>query len=111
LFSAAHGNLGSAGGINTNTMSEGRKMMRSQKGIRGESILNIGPKFLLVPAELETDSAQYLRSEADPDGKHSGVTNVFRNSLDLVVDAELDQYSSKAWYMAAGQNIADTFEV
>ncbi|MNO15513.1 Caudovirus prohead protease [compost metagenome] len=111
LFGTAHGNLGTAGPIYTKTMSEGRKLMRTQKGIRGESILNIAPKFLLVPAEQETGAAQHLRSEADPDGKHSGVTNVFRNSVDLIVDAELDQYSSTAWYLAADPNIADTIEV
>lgn len=111
LFAAAHNNLGTAGPINTQTMSEGRRMMRTQKGIRGEATLNIAPKYLLVPAELETGAAQHLRSEADPDGKHSGVTNVFRNSVDLIVDAELDQYSSSSWYLAADANIADTMEV
>lgn len=111
LFSEAHNNLGTPGAIGTATMSEGRKKMRTQKGIRGEAILNIAPKYLLVPADKETEAAQYLRSEADPDGKHSGVTNVFRNSLDIIVDAELDQYSESAWYMAADPNIADTLEV
>ncbi|QOT12967.1 peptidase [Paenibacillus sp. JNUCC32] len=111
LFSAAHNNLGTPGAISTTTMSEGRKKMRTQKGIRNEATLNIAPKFLLVPAEQETGAAQYIRSEADPEGKHSGVTNVFRNSMDIIVDAELDQYSEYAWYLAADPNIADTIEV
>lgn len=111
LFSAAHKNLGTAGAIGTKTMSEGRKLMRTQKGIRGESTLNIAPKFMLVPAEQETPALQHIRSEADVDGKHSGVTNVFRNSLDVIVDAELDQYSEYAWYLAADPSIADTIEV
>lgn len=111
LFSAEHNNLGTGGKVNTETMSEGRRMMRTQKGIRNEAVLNIAPKFMLVPAEQETNTAQYIRSEADPDGKHSGVTNVFRNSLDIIVDAELDQYSALAWYLAADPNIADTIEV
>lgn len=111
LFSAAHNNLGTPGAISTTTMSEGRKKMRTQKGIRNEATLNIAPKFLLVPAEQETGAAQYIRSEADPEGKHSGVTNVFRNSMDIIVDAELDQYSEHAWYLAADPNIADTIEV
>lgn len=111
LFSAPHNNLGTAGAIGTATMSEGRKMMRTQKGIRGESTLNIAPKYLIVPAEQETVAAQYIRSEADPAAKHSGVTNVFRNAMDIIVDAELDQYSEFAWYLAADPNIADTVEV
>ncbi|MDU0332547.1 Mu-like prophage major head subunit gpT family protein [Paenibacillus sp. 3LSP] len=111
LFGAAHNNLGTAGPINTLSMSEGRRKMRTQKGLRGEATLNIAPQFLLVPAALETDANQFIHSDADPAGKHSGVTNTFRNSLDIVVDAELDQYSETAWYLAANPNIADTIEV
>ncbi len=111
LFHADHGNLGTAGKISTATMSEGRLKMRTQKGQRGEATLNIAPKYLLVPAALETDAGQYLRSESDPQASHNGVTNVFRNSYEIVVDAELDQYSSAAWYLAADSNIADTVEV
>ncbi len=111
LFSAAHKNLGTAGAIGTTTMSEARKLMRTQKGIRNEAILNIAPKYLIVPAEQETAASQYIASVADPEAKHSGVTNVFRNSMDIIVDAELDQYSEYAWYLAADPNIADTIEV
>ncbi|MGO4540368.1 prohead protease/major capsid protein fusion protein [Paenibacillus sp. 2TAB19] len=111
LFHADHNNLGTPGRINTETMSEGRKKMRTQKGIRGENTLNISPRYLLVPADLETDASQYMRSEADPNGSHSGVVNVFRNSYEIIVDAELDQYSETAWYLAADSNIADTIEV
>ncbi|OME03468.1 peptidase [Paenibacillus odorifer] len=111
LFHADHGNLGTPGKIGTTTMSEGRRMMRTQKGQRDEAVLNISPRFLLTPAELETEAVQYMRSEADPAGAHSGVVNVFRNSYEVIVDAELDQYSSTAWYLAADPNIADTLEV
>jgi phage head maturation protease len=111
LFGTDHKNLGTGAGINTASMSEGRTMMRTQKGQRGLATLNIAPQFLLVPAALETDANQFVHSDADPSGKHSGVTNVFRNSLNVIVDGELDQYSSAAWYMAANPNIADTIEV
>ncbi|MDY7990679.1 Mu-like prophage major head subunit gpT family protein [Paenibacillus polymyxa] len=111
LFSADHKNLGAGADINTVSMSEGRTAMRTQKGQRGEATLNIAPQFLLVPASLETGANQFLHSDADPSGKHSGVSNVFRNSMDIIVDAELDQYSAAAWYMAANPNIADTIEV
>ncbi|MEK5086823.1 prohead protease/major capsid protein fusion protein [Paenibacillus sp. FSL M8-0228] len=111
LFGTDHKNLGTGADINTVSMSEGRTAMRTQKGQRGEATLNIAPQFLLVPASLETSANQFLHSDADPSGKHSGVSNVFRNSMDIIVDAELDQYSAAAWYMAANPNIADTIEV
>ncbi|OAB35618.1 peptidase [Paenibacillus macquariensis subsp. macquariensis] len=111
LFGVTHKNLGTPGSINTTSMSEARVMMRTQKDQRGIATLNIAPKYLLAPAALETNAAQYLRSEADPNGAHSGIANVFRNSYDIIVDAELDQYSADAWYLAADANIADTIEV
>jgi len=111
LFAAARNNLGTPGRINTVSMSEARKMMRTQKDQRGIATLNLSPRYLLVPAELETDAMQYMRSEADPAANHAGVVNVFRNSYEVVVDAELDQYSTAAWYLAADPNIADTVEV
>lgn len=111
LFGTEHRNLGTPGIINTTTMSEARVKMRTQKDQRGIATLNIAPKFLIVPAAMETNAAQYQRSESDPAAGHSGVANIFRNAYDIVVDAELDQYSAKSWYLAADQNIADTIEV
>lgn len=111
LFHADHKNLGTAGKIGKDTMSEARLKMRTQKDQRGIATLNISPKYLLVPAALETDAAQFMRSESDLTSSNSGVANVFRNSYEIIIDAELDQYSDAAWYLAADQNIADTVEV
>lgn len=111
LFHASHGNLGTAGKIATPTLSELRMLTRKQKNLRGKEILNISPTFLLVPAALETDAEKILISPADPSGEHSGVANVFKSSLTLVVDAELDEYSSTAYYTAAAPGDIDTIEV
>ena len=111
LFHADHRNLGTPGKIGTVARSEARKLMRTQKDLRNIATLNISPKYLLVPAELETDAAQYMRSEAEPSSSNSGVANVFRNSYEVITEAELDQYSTTAWYLAADPNIADTVEV
>jgi len=111
LFHADHNNLGTAGPIGKTTMSEARFKMRTQKDQRGIATLNIAPKYLLVPASLETDASQFMRSEADPSGSNSGVANTFRNAYTVIIDAELDAYSQDAWYLAADQNIADTIEV
>ncbi|UED76091.1 prohead protease/major capsid protein fusion protein [Brevibacillus sp. DP1.3A] len=111
LFHVDHKNLGTAGPIGKDAMSEARLKMRTQKDQRGIATLNISPKFLLVPAALETDAAQFMRSESDLSSNNSGVANVFRNSYTVIVDAELDAHSADAWYLAADQNIADTVEV
>ena len=36
---------------------------------------------------------------------------MFRNNFDVIVDAELDAVSEKAWYLAASPMDADTIEV
>jgi len=111
LFHADHKNLGTAGAPSTTTLSEARAAMRRQKNLRGKETLNIGPTFFIVPATLETDAEKLLISISDPASNNSGVANVFRNSLTLVVDAELDDYSTKEYYLAASPADIDTIEV
>lgn len=111
LFHEDHKNLGTAGALSTATLSEARAAMRKQKNLRGKETLNIGPTFLIVPASLETDAEKLLISISDPASSNSGVANVFRNSLTLVVDAELDDYSTKEYYLAASPADIDTIEV
>jgi len=60
--------------------------------------LNITPKYLLVAPENETKAKQLLSSESDPSANNSGVANVHRNTLDIVVDSELE---ATPWYLAA----------
>ena len=85
--------------------------MRKQKNQRGKETLNISPEFLIVPASLEVAAAQLLRSVADPSATHAGVANIFANSMNLIVDAELDAYSETAFYAAANPADIDTIEV
>ncbi len=109
LFHADHSNLASSGGaISVVTLGAGKAAMRKQKNLRGKETLNISPKFLLVSPDKEVEALQLLNSTADPSGSNAGVANVFRNSLDLVVDAEL---TGNAWYLAASALDIDTIEV
>ena len=85
--------------------------MRKQKNLRGEAMLNVVPKFLLVPAEQEFLARQMLSSTSDPDAKNSGVINPLMNSMQVVSDAELDAIDAKAWYLAADPSLMDTIEV
>lgn len=111
LFHADHKNKGTAGALSTQTLSELIKLMRKQKNIRGKETLNIKPEFLIVPAALEATAAQLLVSTADPAANNSGVANIYRNSMNLIVDAELDDYSETQYYVAANPADIDTIEV
>lgn len=111
LFHADHKNKGTAGALSTQALSELIKLMRKQKNIRGKETLNIKPEFLIVPAALEATAAQLLVSTADPAANNSGVANIYRNSMNLIVDAELDDYSETQYYVAANPADIDTIEV
>ncbi|WII39188.1 prohead protease/major capsid protein fusion protein [Paenibacillus thiaminolyticus] len=112
LFDPAHKNLGTILDVpNEKTMSEARTAMRLQKAIRGLATLNLTPKYMLVPAALETDATKFIYSPTDMTSNNSAVINVFRNATTLIVDAELDAYSPSAWYLSADPSTVDTIEV
>lgn len=108
LFDASHNNLlkvelGFAG------LSAARKAMRTQTNSAG-AVLNIPPRFLLVPVELEDKATQLIRSTSVPDAQNSGVYNPYNDALTVITEARLDAESTKAWYMLSGQG-EDTIEV
>lgn len=100
IFDAStHKNYDSSGAaVSTATLTAARTKMRRQE--EGGVKLNIAPKFMLVSPESETSALQLLNSESDPSATHSGVANVHRNTLDVVVDSELD---AAPWYLAASR--------
>lgn len=113
LFHADHGNLGTAGALSNKTLAEMKTLMKRQKGIAGKQALNISPKFLIVPPELENEALQLLTSMALPGQQNAGVNNIWRNALELVVDAELEADGSNLlnYFLAADPMLADTIEV
>lgn len=111
-YSTKNGNVAATGSaLSLDTINAGRVAMRKQKNLRGEAMLNIVPKFLIVPAELEFKARQMLTSTSDPDGNNSGVVNPLMNSMQVISDAELDAIDNAAWYMAADPMLMDTIEV
>ncbi len=112
LFSANHKNLGTGAVPGTASFSEARKLMRQQKDLGGGVTLNISPSFVLASSADETPVEALLASLADPSSNNSGVANVFRNKMQLIVDAELDVDSgAQPYYFAADPRLADTIEV
>lgn len=117
VFHSTKGNLATGqavGGITSDTLSAARKAMRLAKGMADE-VINIEPRFLLVPAALETQAEIILRSVTlPPDYKHDyapGVVNPWTAKVQPIVEARLDAVSSKAWYLAADTSQVDTIEV
>ncbi len=103
LFHTDHKNTDTAAALSSETLSNGRIKMRRQKD--RNIALNINPKYLIVSPENEMIARQLLISDSDPSKNNSGVTNIFKNSMDVIVEAELD---ANPWYLAAGRKTIKT---
>lgn len=110
LFDAKHGNVAATGeALSVKAIAEAITAMRRQKGIKGEATLNITPKYLVVPPELEMTAYQVVNSTAAVDGVNSGVINPYKGRFIVVTDAELTD--PDAWYLVADATQHDTIDV
>lgn len=95
LFHASHGNLADSGAApGETTLSAARLAMRQQTGLSGQRI-NVVPRTLLVPAELETASEKLLSAIQ---ATKTADVNPFA-SLGLVVESRLSD--AARWYLHA----------
>jgi len=107
LFHASHNNLGTAGALSVETLSEGRKQLRLQKGVKSKRPLNLQAEFLIVPAALETKAQQIV---AEILSAKSSDVNPFAGTLTVIVEPRLDEKSESSWYLAAAPSRIDTIE-
>lgn len=104
VFHAQHGNLTTpyaAPGLTA--LGLARLAMRKQKGLGGE-LIDATPRFVLVPAELETVAEQVLAEIA---ATKTADHNPFDN-LTLVVDPRLT--NAEQWYVVADPAVIDGLE-
>lgn len=110
LFDSKHGNVADTGeALSVKSIAKAITAMRRQKGIAGDATLNITPKYLVVPPELEMTAYQIVNSTAAVDGVNSGVINPYKGRFVVVADAELTD--PDAWYLVADASQHDTIEV
>ena len=110
LFDTKHGNVAGTGeALSVKAIAKAITAMRRQKGITGDATLNITPKYLVVPPELEVTAYQIVNSTAAVDGVTSGVVNPYKGRFVIVADAELTD--PDAWYLVADASQHDTIEV
>jgi hypothetical protein len=109
LFSVTHKNLTTGPGtvLSVASLGVGRAAMRVQTS-PGGAVLNLAPKYLIVPAALETLANQY--TSADFVSAKSGDINPFKGNLEVIVEGRLDAASALSWYLAADYNAIDTIE-
>lgn len=96
LFHADHGNISASGAaISVTSLAEARLNMRKQKGLAGRPI-NVRPRFLVVPPELELVAEQVL---AAIQPTTTGDVNPFGGKLELLVETRLS--SATRWYLVS----------
>lgn len=115
LFSAQHANLSTTPGAPSEAgLSEGRKLMRRQRGLDGQEI-SLTPVFMFVPPEHET-AAEKLIASIVPDSSTnvSPFSSAGRTPLRLDVEPRLEtgaNGSTDAWYLTADKGQVDMIEL
>lgn len=117
LFSAAHSNQSAAAGNPAvGTLNTAFSAMRRQTGLTTDAILNIVPRFLIVPVALEATALELVNSTSYIVANgNQGVQNIYGvggvRSLTVIGEPVLDGNSATAWYLAADPSQVDTIEV
>jgi hypothetical protein len=108
LFHANHNNLVGAGtALSIDSISKTRTLMRKQKGLDGKTRINVRPKTLLVPPELETIAEQILNQLIVPNQTSSAVPASIK-SLQVESEPRLSDNSATAFYLAGDPGAIDT---
>lgn len=99
FHTASHFNLDAVPAvINLTTLSKARAAVRTQKDLDGVTFLNLDPRFIIVPAVLETIAQQHL---VQITAQQASNVNPFPGTLTPIVEPRLDANSLTAWYLAA----------
>ncbi len=107
LFHASHNNLPAGAAISVAQLGVVRAAMRKQVGLGGRYI-NVQPRFLLVPAALETVAQQFTSTAYMPEAGSN--INPFAGTMTVIAEPRLDAASATAWYAAADPSQIDTLE-
>lgn len=120
LFAAGHSNTAS-NALAVTALDTGFAAMMTQTGLSGTgTILNLVPRFLIVPAALAATALQIVASITPPAvggtaTGTSGTANLYgpggRRPLSVVDEGQLDGNSATAWYLAANNGQVDTVEL
>ena len=95
--------------------------MMTQKGLTTDAIINVQPRYLIVPVALAATALQLVGSLADPVAGGSSTTgnsntlNIYGPNgprpLQVIAEPQLDGASATSWYLSADPAQIDTVEV
>ena len=84
-----------------------RLAMRTATDLDGVTIIDTTPRYLLVPAALETTAEKYLASLYPAQASN---VNPFSSKLELLVEPRLDAKSATAWWVFSDPQLSPVLE-
>lgn len=114
-----HANLVSTA-LATDSLNTAFTAFATRQGLNTETILNIAPRFLIVPFAYAATAWQLTTSPANPaqGGNVTGSSGVYNQygpsgdrPLEVIYDALIDGNDSTSWYLAADPRIIGTIEL
>lgn len=120
LFSSSHASgdntSGAAAAPSVTTLNAAFVKMMTQKGLTTDAIINVVPRFLIVPVAYSATALELVNSTSYVlANSNQGVQNIYgiggSRPLTVVVDPQLDANSSTNWYLAADTAQIDTVEL
>jgi len=111
LFHTNHANLNSGGGsaLALAGLGSGMAAMAKQKGLDGITVLNVQPRYLVVPVALQLTAFQLVAANLAP-AQSANVVPDYIRALTPIAEPRLDAASATAWYLFASPDQIDTVE-
>jgi phage major head subunit gpT-like protein len=91
-----HHNLASAAALSVESIGAGRALMRLQQDLGSNEPMGFPPRYLVVPASLETDGEKLVTAIQATRAEDA---NPFSSRLEVVADPRLDGASALSWYL------------
>ncbi|MCZ2079657.1 MAG: hypothetical protein LC130_32205 [Bryobacterales bacterium] len=111
LFHANHANLNTGAGsaLALAGLGAGMAAMAKQKGLDGVTVLNVQPRYLVVPVALQLTAFQMIAPNLAP-AKSADLVPDYIRALTPIAEPRLDAASTTAWYLFASPDQIDTIE-
>ncbi len=111
LFHANHANLntGTGSALALAGLGAGMAAMAKQKGLDGVTVLNVQPRYLVVPVALQLAAFQMIAPNLAP-AKSADLVPDYIRALTPIAEPRLDAASTTAWYLFASPDQIDTVE-
>jgi len=111
LFHSNHANLNTGAGsaLALAGLGAGMAAMAKQKGLDGVTVLNVQPRYLVVPVALQLTAFQMIAPNLAP-AKSADLVPDYIRALTPIAEPRLDAASTTAWYLFASPDQIDTIE-